>query len=217
MGSVLVHKMERCGRGGAPLLSASSNLGSSGGISGACGPGEDASRPAVLIAVIAISNDSFGLVPGNGTFGKGRRGLEGFLGMLAEQASAWGCGLGLMAADDGSVAWIGDCHWMLQLQPPKHTANRLVPLALPPPLKQSYPACRTSLGLLFSSEGFFPAAVEAAARFVKQRGMARLVVVNKREAEDVEDDQARRHSGAWLMRVAVRAESALQKSAVGLR
>jgi hypothetical protein len=60
---------------------------------------------------------------------------------------------------------------------------------------QDYPPCRLSLGLLFSSDPFFPAAVAAASRFVRERGWARLVVVNKADPNNLAD-QVARHAGA---------------------
>jgi hypothetical protein len=58
--------------------------------------------------------------------------------------------------------------------------------------RQDYPACRTSLGLLVSNETFYPTAVRAAEQLVRDRGMARLVVINR--AVDTGIDPNKRHS-----------------------
>ena len=58
--------------------------------------------------------------------------------------------------------------------------------------------CRVSLGLLLSSDDFFPAAVRAAEAFARRRGLARLVVVNR--PAELSIDQAARHSGALAPR-----------------
>ncbi|KIY95971.1 hypothetical protein MNEG_11989 [Monoraphidium neglectum] len=63
--------------------------------------------------------------------------------------------------------------------------------ASPPPRSQDYPACRTSLGLLVSNETFYPAAIRAAEQLVRDRGMARLVVINR--AMDAGIDPKKRH------------------------
>jgi hypothetical protein len=99
-GSASVHRMERCWRGGGNGAAASFRAGASGDT---CAPGEADGRPAVLVATIAINNDSFGLMPGNGTKGLGHRGMERFLDMLAEQVGWVWVGLGWVVW--GWVGW----------------------------------------------------------------------------------------------------------------
>ncbi|GBF94395.1 hypothetical protein Rsub_07209 [Raphidocelis subcapitata] len=132
-GGAVVHRLSRCWAPGRPL--------------DACPRGaRGAARPRVLIATVALNNQSFGLIRANESTlaNLGPRGIDGFLNMLGQQ---------------------------------------------------EYPACRLSLGLLVSSEAFFPSAVEAASRFARSRGLAGATVVFKALDAGV-DDQAERHSAA---------------------
>jgi hypothetical protein len=62
--------------------------------------------PEVLVATVALDNNSFGLIRDQGLANKGPRGFEGFLDMLAEQVS-WvikgtrGTSLKTLGASDG--------------------------------------------------------------------------------------------------------------------
>jgi hypothetical protein len=71
-GSTAVFAAERCWQGGVPA--------------DACPPdARGAGRPRVLIASVALNNESFGLVRDHGLINKGPRGFAGFLDMLAAQ------------------------------------------------------------------------------------------------------------------------------------
>lgn len=157
-------------------------------------------RPRVLISVVAFANESFGVIRDHGLMGKGARGLDGFLGMLAEQVRG------------GRARLRADCcvplpHARCQQQGLQYTCGASGPrpsayrahvarASRSPhePRPQDYPACRLSLGLLVSNEAFFKAASDSVNRFVRERGMARGVVTYKHLDTGIDPDK--RHTCA---------------------
>lgn len=90
----------------APLLAPTQHVrrchlapGAAAPAAGICTNEADAARPAVVVTVVALNNESFGIIRDHGLVGKGPRGLDGFLGMLAEQVRVWvGVWLGVLVS-----------------------------------------------------------------------------------------------------------------------
>lgn len=72
VGDMPVYRLARC----PPAL---------GGPPHGCAAASDAARPSVIIMTVAMTNESFGLLRGEGLANRGPRGVGGFLDMLAEQ------------------------------------------------------------------------------------------------------------------------------------